>query len=75
MDYAVRLISLEDNPTLPIFTFRMWFLALGMSCFGAVLSQIFVSIMFSEDLSIVLKIHVVLPSANNIRQSTVFAGA
>lgn len=42
MDYAVRLISLEDDPSLPIFTFRMWFLSLGLSCFGAVLSQIFV---------------------------------
>ncbi|THG93602.1 hypothetical protein EW026_g7677 [Hermanssonia centrifuga] len=40
-DYAVRLISLEDEPSLPIFTFRMWFLAIGLSCFGAVLGQIF----------------------------------
>jgi hypothetical protein len=42
MDYAVRLISLDDDPELPIFTFRMIFLALGLSCFGAVLGQIFV---------------------------------
>lgn len=42
MDYAVRLISLEDDATLPIFTLRMWFLSLGLSCFGAVLGQIFV---------------------------------
>lgn len=42
MDYAVRLISLEDDPSMPIFTFRMWVLALGFSCFGAVLGQIFV---------------------------------
>lgn len=41
MDYAVRLISLEDDPSMPIFTFRMWVLALGFSCFGAVLGQIF----------------------------------
>ncbi|KAK0493199.1 OPT oligopeptide transporter [Armillaria luteobubalina] len=40
-DYALRLLSLEDDPTLPIFTFRMWFLSLGLSCFGAVLGQIF----------------------------------
>ncbi|KAG6860897.1 hypothetical protein C0995_006336 [Termitomyces sp. Mi166 len=40
-DYSLRLISLEDDPTLPIFTFRMWFLGLGLSCFGAVLGQIF----------------------------------
>lgn len=26
MDYAVRLISLEDDPDLPIFTLRMLFL-------------------------------------------------
>ncbi|KAK7680237.1 hypothetical protein QCA50_016746 [Cerrena zonata] len=41
VDVATRLISLEDDPTLPIFTFRMWFLGLGLSCFGAVLGQIF----------------------------------
>ncbi|KAI0797406.1 OPT oligopeptide transporter [Irpex lacteus] len=41
MDYAVRLISLEDDPDLPIFTLRMLFLAVGLSCFGAVLGQIF----------------------------------
>lgn len=41
-DYSTRLISLDDDPTLPIFTFRMWFLSLGLSCFGAVLGQIFV---------------------------------
>ncbi|KAI0071867.1 peptide transporter MTD1 [Panus rudis PR-1116 ss-1] len=41
VDIATRLISLEDDPTLPVFTFRMWFLGLGLSCFGAVLGQIF----------------------------------
>ncbi|KAJ8089444.1 hypothetical protein PM082_014693 [Marasmius tenuissimus] len=40
-DYSIRLISLEDDPNLPIFTFRMWFLGLGLACFGAVLGQIF----------------------------------
>nr|AUB29454.1 oligopeptide transporter [Flammulina velutipes]QED11046.1 oligopeptide transporter 2 [Flammulina velutipes] len=40
-DVATRLISLEDDPTLPIWTFRMWFLGVGLSCFGAVLGQIF----------------------------------
>jgi hypothetical protein len=43
IDVATRLISLEDDPTLPAFTFRLWFLGLGLSCFGAVLGQIFVS--------------------------------
>ncbi|KAJ2929286.1 hypothetical protein H1R20_g7797, partial [Candolleomyces eurysporus] len=41
IDVATRLISLEDDPTLPAFTFRMWFLGIGLSCFGAVLGQIF----------------------------------
>ncbi|KAF9039845.1 peptide transporter MTD1 [Panaeolus papilionaceus] len=41
LDVATRLISLEDDPTLPVFTFRMWFLGIGLSCFGAVLGQIF----------------------------------
>ncbi|KAI5117568.1 hypothetical protein M0805_009646 [Coniferiporia weirii] len=41
VDVATRLISLEDDPTLPVLTFRTWFLGLGLSCFGAVLGQIF----------------------------------
>ncbi|KAJ6610636.1 OPT oligopeptide transporter [Mycena sp. CBHHK59/15] len=41
MDYATRLVSLDDDPTMRVFTFRMWFLALGLSCFAAVLGQIF----------------------------------
>ncbi|KIM37745.1 hypothetical protein M413DRAFT_254678 [Hebeloma cylindrosporum] len=41
IDVATRLVSLEDDPTLPVFTFRMWFLGIGLSCFGAVLGQIF----------------------------------
>ncbi len=41
-DWSIRLISLEDDPTLPVWTFRLWFCSLGLSCFGAVLSQIFV---------------------------------
>jgi hypothetical protein len=42
LDVATRLISLEDDPSLPAFTFRMWFLGLGLACFGSVLGQIFV---------------------------------
>ncbi|KAG6853742.1 hypothetical protein C0991_001758 [Blastosporella zonata] len=41
VDVVTRLISLEDDPTLPAFTFRMWFLGLGLACFGSVLGQIF----------------------------------
>ncbi|KAK4052815.1 hypothetical protein OIV83_002102 [Microbotryomycetes sp. JL201] len=40
-DIATRCISLDDDPTLPVHTIRMWFLGLGLSCFGAVLGQIF----------------------------------
>lgn len=40
-DYALRLISLEDDPTLPVFTFRSMFLGTGLACFGAVLGQLF----------------------------------
>ncbi|KAK7038375.1 OPT oligopeptide transporter [Favolaschia claudopus] len=40
-DYATRLVSLDDDPTLRVFTFRMWFLGLGLTAFAAVLSQIF----------------------------------
>ncbi|KAH7872495.1 OPT oligopeptide transporter [Lentinula edodes] len=40
-DWSLRLISLEDDPTLPVWTLRLWFLSIGLSCFGAVLSEIF----------------------------------
>ncbi|KAJ7168044.1 OPT oligopeptide transporter [Mycena filopes] len=40
-DYATRLISLDDDPTLRVFTFRMWFLGLGLSCFSCVPSSRF----------------------------------
>jgi OPT family small oligopeptide transporter len=41
IDVATRLISLDDDPSMPCLTFRTWFLGLGLSCFGAVLGQIF----------------------------------
>ncbi|KAG7090421.1 hypothetical protein E1B28_009540 [Marasmius oreades] len=61
-DYALRLVSLDDDPTLPIYTFRTWFLGLGLACFGAVLGQIFyfrpqtidVSVLFIQILSYLL---------------------
>ncbi|KAM0748112.1 peptide transporter MTD1 [Meredithblackwellia eburnea MCA 4105] len=40
-DIATRCMSLEDDPTLPVFTFRMWFLGIGLTCFASVLGQIF----------------------------------
>ncbi|KAF8920813.1 peptide transporter MTD1 [Mucidula mucida] len=57
MDVAMRLISLDDDPTLPAFTFRMWFLGIGLACFGSVLGQIFtisVSPLFLQILSYLL---------------------
>lgn len=42
-DFATALVSLEDDPTLPIHTFRMWFSGLGLAVFGAVLGMLFVS--------------------------------
>ncbi|CAK5280284.1 unnamed protein product [Mycena citricolor] len=41
LDWSLRLISLHDDPTLPMWTFRMWFVAIGLSAFGAVLGEIF----------------------------------
>lgn len=40
-DFATALVSLEDDPTLPIHTFRMWFSGLGLAVFGAVLGMLF----------------------------------
>ncbi|KAF7347691.1 OPT oligopeptide transporter [Mycena venus] len=40
-DWSTRLISLHDDPSLPVWTFRLWFLSLGLSAFGAVLGEIF----------------------------------
>ncbi|SCV69386.1 BQ2448_2406 [Microbotryum intermedium] len=37
----VYTVSLEDDPSLPIHTVRMWTLGLWLTCFGAVLGQIF----------------------------------
>lgn len=74
-DYALRLISLDDDPTLPVFTFRMVFLGLGLSCFAAVLGQLFVSSLLRYMYAVKNK-HLthtlaVLPSANRLCQSTV----
>jgi hypothetical protein len=30
-DFSIALCSLEDDPTMPIFTFRMWFAGIGQS--------------------------------------------
>ncbi|KAL0953014.1 hypothetical protein HGRIS_007218 [Hohenbuehelia grisea] len=79
MDVATRLISTEDDPTQPVFTARMWFLGLGLSCFGAVLGQIFyfrpqtvfVSQLFIQIIAYILGVvlETLLPGPGNPRDS------
>ncbi|KAK0108791.1 hypothetical protein ONS96_002636 [Cadophora gregata f. sp. sojae] len=38
---VTRVIDVEDDPTLNPWTFRTFFLGLGLSCFGSVLQEIF----------------------------------
>lgn len=40
-DYAMRLMSLEDDPSLPIFTLRSVVLGIGFAAFASVLGQLF----------------------------------
>ncbi|KAF8491247.1 OPT oligopeptide transporter [Gautieria morchelliformis] len=40
-DVATLVLSTEDDPTLPVFTFRTIFLGVGLSAFGAVLGTIY----------------------------------
>jgi hypothetical protein len=40
-DFAVGLCSLDDDPTMRIHTFRMWFIGVGLAVFGAVLGMLF----------------------------------
>ncbi|KAG5728413.1 Oligopeptide transporter 3 [Termitomyces sp. T112] len=77
IDVATRLISLEDEPTLPAFTFRMWFLGLGLACFGSVLGQIFyfrpqtvyVSQLFIQIIAYILGrvLEEIIPGPGNVR--------
>ncbi|KAH9915092.1 OPT oligopeptide transporter [Fomitopsis serialis] len=74
-DYALRLVSLDDDPTLPILTFRTWFLGLGLACFAAVLGELFyfrpqtvqVSGLFLQVLAFILGrgLEAVLPGPNH----------
>jgi hypothetical protein len=76
-DIATRCISLEDDPEMIIHTVRMWTLGLGLTCFAAVLGQIFyfrpqtvyVSQLFLQIIAFVLgKLwHTVLPNADKGR--------
>lgn len=43
VDFSRALVSSEDDPTLLIHTFRMWFIGTGLAVFGAVLGMLFVS--------------------------------
>ncbi|SJX64286.1 related to OPT1-High-affinity glutathione transporter [Sporisorium reilianum f. sp. reilianum] len=40
-DIVTQVLTLEDDPTLSPWTFRMWFLGLGLAVFGSVLQEIF----------------------------------
>ncbi|GAA6017890.1 hypothetical protein JCM10207_003489 [Rhodosporidiobolus poonsookiae] len=40
-DMGLRLLSTADDPTMPVHTLRMYVLGLSMTCFAAVLGQIF----------------------------------
>ena len=40
-DLVTEVIHAQDDPTLNPWTFRMWFLGLGLSAFGGVLSTIY----------------------------------
>ena len=42
-DFVTALVSSQDDPTLPINTFRMWFCGIGFAAFGSVLAMLFVS--------------------------------
>ncbi|KAI0691079.1 OPT oligopeptide transporter [Cerioporus squamosus] len=74
-DYALRLVSLDDDPTLPIHTFRTWFLGLGLACFAAVLGELFtvqVSGLFLQVFAFILGrgLESVLPGPNHPRLKT-----
>ncbi|KAI0925229.1 hypothetical protein AcW2_005905 [Taiwanofungus camphoratus] len=40
-DFSRALVSMDDDPTLPIHTFRMWFTGVGLAVFGSVLGMLF----------------------------------
>lgn len=42
-DFSTALVSLDDDPDLPVHTLRMWVAGLGLAAFGAVLGMLFVS--------------------------------
>lgn len=40
-DIVTTVIDLDDDPSLSPWTFRMFFIGMGLSCFGAVLEEIY----------------------------------
>ncbi|KAF6765569.1 OPT oligopeptide transporter protein-domain-containing protein [Ephemerocybe angulata] len=74
IDIATRLISLEDDPTLPCFTFRMWFLGLGLACFGAYFrpQTVTVSQLFLQIIAYILGrvLEEILPGPRSVRFKT-----
>lgn len=40
-DLVVDVIRLEDDPRTPALTFRMWFMGIGLSTFGATLATVY----------------------------------
>ncbi|SCV69385.1 BQ2448_2405 [Microbotryum intermedium] len=76
-DFSTRLISLEDDTTIQVHTVRMWSIGLGLTCFGAVLGQIFtfrpqefrVSALFLQIIAYILGTgwHKVFPKADKGR--------
>ncbi|KAI9356514.1 peptide transporter MTD1 [Zopfochytrium polystomum] len=41
-DIVQALVSAEDDPTEPVFTFRFWVLGILLGCFGASLGQLYI---------------------------------
>ncbi|GAA5879973.1 hypothetical protein JCM16303_004422 [Sporobolomyces ruberrimus] len=76
-DISTRCMSLEDDPNMIIHTLRMYVLGIGLTCFAAVLGQIFyfrpqtvyVSQLFLQIIAFILGTawHKVLPAAHRGR--------
>jgi OPT oligopeptide transporter protein len=62
IDFVTHVLHVEDDPTLSPWTFRMWFLGIGLSLFGSTLATIYyfkpqtvyVSVIFLAVISYVL---------------------
>lgn len=70
-DFSRALVSSEDDPNLPIHTFRMWFTGLGLAVFGAVLGMLFVSGRVPSVLQHRLMLPLAIPTAGHLCLSVV----